>query len=368
MHVECLREETLKDVVDLIKERFGRGGLDALYRNMGNPLRRNFPVAGYIVIEKETPIAFEAVILRKVYIGVRECIGRVGGLTCIKEGAPAEAIVDIRTAEKNGLGLTGAKICLCFANSQCRETAAMSVRSRGEAGPDSCREIRERRIRKFRWFCLRVRYWLQRVRRKCFKIGLSKKTWPAFDTRSNANYAISVGNFAIRRLMGFDEAVFNGLMSRYLKTNQGLVLSRTSDELNWLFGTRVQAGSAVLLGAFDKDEIVGYIIVDGGQSARRWRIVDWFALKNDMRILEPLLSAACRFLKEKTPAITLCSEGFPTFVQPLLGKYLPHKTMRSYSVFTWGCGKDKAFREELEKIIDTPSSWFFGPYDGDACY
>ena len=369
MTIKPLTEDTLDDARSVIESRFGAGGLDALRIDMANPVRKEFPVAGHIAYKDGTPVAFEASILRRIFFKGKKFLGRVGGLSCIRKEAPLRAFLLVMAEVEAFIERMPEGCRLSFGNSLCCETAATACLydARGNV-PLSCSVYYESRIRFLPWFMLRIRYWAQRVRRKLFKIGLTEKKWPEFSTLASRGYETRCDGFQIGRLMEFREDLFNGLMKRYLETSAGLVSSRTSEELEWLFGERVRKGTAVVLGAFSGDELVGHVIVDGGVAARYWRIVDWFALRNDAKTLEALLKTVCRFLKEKTPAITLSSRGFPTFVQPIISKCLPHRTNMSYSVFSWSCGKDKSFQAELEKIIDTPSSWFFGPYDGDACY
>ena len=367
--VRPLTEETLQSAMSVVESRFGSGGINALRIDMANPIRREFPVAGHIVFKDETPVAFEASILRRMFFRGEPFLGRVGGLSCRRKNAPLRAFLFALAEVEAFVENLPHGRRLSFGNSLCRETAATACLndSCGRV-PMSCSTVLERRIRRIPWLMLRLRYWLQRVRRKLFKIGLAEKEWPEFSTLHSSGYEVQREGLRVKRLMEFRTDLFDGLMARYLETNTGLVSSRTAEELEWLFGERVRNGRAVLLGAFEKGEHVGYVIVDGGVASRHWRIVDWFALRNDVLTLEALLKTACCFLKSETPAITLSCEGFPTFVQPLISKYLPHRTTRPYSVFSWTCGKDAAFQAELEKIIDTPQSWFFSPYDGDACY
>jgi len=112
--------------------------------------------------------------------------------------------------------------------------------------------------------------------------------------------------------------------------------------------------------------IDGYIIIKSSQKAKRWMILDWFADRNNEKVLETLLSTTCVFLKKNTPAMMLEVCGFPTWIQPLLKQYLPHARQVGHNVFSWG-SSNKEFRKAIMPIIDSRKSWFFGPYDGDEC-
>ena len=122
----------------------------------------------------------------------------------------------------------------------------------------------------------------------------------------------------------------------------------------------------MLLGAFKDGKPVGYIVARSKQDAKRWQILDWFAIGNSLKTLEPLLAELCRFLKRRTSAMMLESIGFPTSVQPILKRYLPYERQTGHNAFSW-CSSNKEFQEGVLPIIDTPKSWFFGPYDGDEC-
>lgn len=348
-----------QDAKVVIIDRFGEGALRVLDLVMRNPLRKLCPDAGDIVYDNGKPVCFQACMLRRLCVGKTEIFGKVAGLTCLKNGAPAEAYIDVRIAAsrpRNGS-------VMGFGNSMNAESAYAAHRlSRKKnpttfEGPESCTRFLWRAVRPLE--CLA--YF---IRRKIFKARLPN--WKEFSTLSSANYEVKHGELVVRRLMEVKPGFFDALMAEYLKTNEGLVCSRTAEEIEWIFGERIKRGQCVLLGVFKGENPVGYIIARSKPNAKRWEIMDWFALGNNLRILEPLLAELCRFLKRKTPAMMLEVIGFPTAAQPILKRYLPHERQVGNNVFSWG-SSNKEFRESILPIIDTPKSWFFGPYDGDEC-
>lgn len=354
-----LHDETYNAAKEVVLDRFGEGAVDVLDFVMRNPLRKLCPDAGDIVYENDKPICFQACTLRRLYLGGEEIFGKVGGLTCLKKGASPEAYIDVRIAAKRPrLGSV-----IGFGNSQNAEAAYAASRLARKKnptlfeGPESCTRFLWRAVRPLE--CI-----VYFIRRKIFKAGLPE--WKEFSTLSSSDYRVSHGDLTIRRLMEVKSEFFDVLMAEYLKTNEGLVCSRTAEEVEWIFGERIKNGQCVLLGAFKDEKPVGYIIARSRQDAKRWQILDWFALENSAKILEPLLAELCRFLKRETPAMMLETIGFSSAVQPILIRHLPHKSQKGYNVFSWG-SSNKEFRDSVLPIIDSVKSWFFGPYDGDEC-
>ena len=359
METRPLVATTYEDAKAVILNRFGEGALSVLDAVMKNPMRKICEEAGDIVYDCGEPVCFQACMLRRLYFGRKEFVGKVGGLTCLKNGAPPEAYLDVRIAAKK----PRAGSVIGFGNSQNAESAYAAHRLASKKkpttfeGPESCIRYLWRAIRPID--CL-----LYFIRRKVLKRALPN--WNEFSTLSSADYEVKRGDLVVRRLMEVKPEFFDVLMAGYIKTNEGLVCSRTAEEIEWLFVERIRSGLCVALGVFEDERPVGYIIARSNAAARRWQILDWFALGNKSEYLEASLAELCVFLKRKTPAMMLESVGFPMWVQPLLMRYLPHKRELGLNTFSWG-SSDKDFRESVLPIIDSPKSWFFGPYDGDEC-
>ena len=359
METRPLSELNYNDAKSVVLNRFDEGAVRILDQIMRNPQRKICPDAGDIVYDEGVPVCFQTVMLRRVYLKAREVFGVVNGLTCLKKGAPPEAYIDLRIASRKPRGGS----MFGFGNSQNQESsfAAHRLAIKKNAtlfeGPTSCTRLL--------WLAVRpIECAMYFFRRKIVKASLPR--WKEFSTLSSVDYEVRRGDIEIRRLKEVKPEFFDVLMSRYIETNEGLVCSRTAEEIEWIFGERISSGQCVLLGAFKGGKPVGYIIARSRPDAKRWQILDWFAIENDPLMLEPLLSELCIFLKRKTPAMMLESIGFPMWVQPLLTRYLPHKLELGHNAFSWGSG-DKEFRESALSIINSPKSWFFGPYDGDEC-
>lgn len=354
IEVRPLIEDTVPDAASLVEARFGKTAKLTLGKLFRNPMRRVCSEFGDIAYEDEAPACFQACILRRLYLGHSEIVGRVAGMTCSSLSASEAAFIDVRLAAQKPRG--GCR--MAFSNSQNEKSAFVNRKLKSEhLGPASTTRYLWRAIRPLE--CLMYFVW-----RKLLKKSLP--VWRPFSTLSSANWMWKVGEIEVRRLSAVESAFFDELMKRYVAENRGLVCSRTAEEVDWIWGDRLKSGEVVVLGAFAHNVPVGYILLKSNEFAKRWVIHDWFAVGNDEGRLEILLKSALRFLRSKTPAMMLEVEGFPTWVQPLLKKYLPHVREIGHNQFSWKC-KDKEFRAELEKVIDTRDSWFFGPYDGDEC-
>lgn len=359
METKGLTEKTYDDAKAVVLDRFDESALSVLDTVMKNPMRKTCEEVGDIVYDNGVPVCFQACMLRRMYLGGKELVGKVAGLTCLKKDAAPEAYLDVRLAAKK----PRAGSVIGFGNSQNAESSyaahrlAMKKNPTTFEGPDPCMRFLWRAIRPVD--CL-----LYFIRRKVLRGALPD--WKDSSTLSSADYEAKHGDLTIRRLMDVKAEFFDELMAEYLKTNDGLVCSRTAEEVEWLFGERIKKGLCVALGVYKDEEPVGYIIARSNSFARRWQILDWFALGNKSEFLEASLAELCVFLKRNTPAMMLESVGFPMWVQPLLMRYLSHKRELGHNTFSWGCGY-KDFRESVLPIIDSPKSWFFGPYDGDEC-
>lgn len=358
LDVKPLIDETLPDAEQVVRSRFPASAIGILHKVMRNPMRKVCAEAGDIAYEDGRPIAFQAFSGREMFFGREHVRGNVGGMTVICAGASVEAMIDIgAAARKNRIGHE-----MGFGNTQCAATEKMAVKAKATLGPNSCCWYRYRPVRwlNFIWYCFS---------RKVLKRPIPD--WPDFDAFRIRDFSVRFEDGEVQRLLSFDER-FDDFWSQYVATNQGLVCSRTVEELNWIFGEEVKSGQAVILGYFTRDRLDGYVILKSGSSAgRRWQIMDWIALGNDKKILDRLLAAGCRYLRKCTPAMLVESIGYPTFVQDILKRHLPFKRFAGNNFFSYGYRKhkdgDTTFKDACESVIDTEKSWFFGPYDGDMC-
>lgn len=353
--VRPLTNETQIDAAIVVRNRFPEEAIAVLDKILSNPARNIRTEAGVIVYENNQPVCFEASILRRLYYDSQFVWGSVGGMTCIKRDAAVEALIDL----KRSVQVPTEWNKILFANSQNVESAYIAKRNKFRVmGPESCTRFRWRMIRPLE--CLA--YF---VRRKLLKGEVP--AWKDFSTLNSAGFVAKYGELTIRRLMEIKSDFYDILMTRYLERNKGLVCSRTAEEIEWIFGERIRRGESVVLGVFDDRGPFGYIVIDGKKSSKRWIILDWFAVDNDLNALESLLAVACKFLKRYTPAMLLEVCGFPLFAQSVLKKYLPHIRRLDNNTFSMGT-RDAALRERFRDMVaGRDACWFFGPYDGDAC-
>ena len=354
IEVKALTEETQGDAERVVHSRFGENGVAILRKAMRNPMRRVCVSAGDLAYEDGRPASLQGTILRKLHWCDEAIVGTVGGLTASIPGSSEAAYVDVQLASYKPKGGS----VIGFGNSANANSALVARKNKKIfLGPESCTRYLWRAIRPLE--CLS--YF---VRRKVLKSAMPR--WKPFGRLPDIAWDEECGGGRICRVREPTLEFFDVLMARYLKTNQGLVCSRTAEEIDWIFGEWIRTGEVVVLGAFDGEGPAGYILLKTDAFAKRWKIHDWFAVENRADILEPLLASACRFLKKRTPAMMLEVEGFPTWVQPMLKKYLPQVREVGFNQFSWG-SRDKEFKAKVMPIIDSPKSWFFGPYDGDEC-
>ena len=354
MYSRPLLEDTLEDAKRVFTSRFGSGSKLLDYA-MTNPVRKLCAEAGDVVYSDDgVPLGFQACILRRFYIGNESHIAACIGGTCVEKDAPVETFIDLRAAAAK----QRAGSVMGFGNSQNQASAKVAKKLKSVVeGPMSCERYLWRAVRP----CACGLYFL---RRKLLRGGMPN--WNDVSTLDSVTFSWEQGDVAIRRMMEVSSSFFDRLMNDHLKVNEGVFCSRLAEEVGWIFGERIKKGTEVLLGAYRADQPCGYIILRTDAKARRWEIHDWFALGNDEVVLERLLQAAVSFLKKCVPAMMLEVRGFPSWVQPLLRKYLPHVRNVGHNCFSWG-GAGKAFKARMLELADTEKSWFFGPYDGDEC-
>lgn len=347
--------DTREDAFGLIRGRFGESACGVAEKVLQNPAHKGGVSCGCIGYKDDRPVCMQAEMLRTMYVGMRKINGLVGGLTCkVKKGCPLSILLETI----NHAADVGQDYLIAFGNSCCGETARLNEASGDTLGPKTCTRYLWRAIRP-------VECGMYFIRRKLLKWDAPQ--WKEFSTLSSLGFEKEYAGLIIRRLIDVKPVFFDALMSEYVKTNEGVVCSRTAEEIEWIFGEHIRNGQCVLLAAFKAGKPVGYIIIKVSRTAKRCLIYDWFALKNNENTLEALLCTGCTYLKKYTPAMMLEVCGFPTWIQPLLKRYLPHERPVGNNVFAWD-SRDKTFRDNvLLPLIDSPKSWFFGPYDGDLC-
>lgn len=346
-------EATLDDALVPIRERFDEYACELARKHLLNPLRNPGADIGTIGYRKGKPVCFQVACLRRFYFQGKELLAIVGGLTCrTRKGCPPSVTFEtIERAERPRQGSV-----MSFGNTCCSETASIDAAKGGCVGPVSCSQAH--------WGIVSL------VSAAIFLIG---KKFGLFlrqhdiDTLNSIDYSLCVHGVEIKRQMDFNSFFCDELMRLHLEASKGIVCSRSAKELEWIFGGRIRSGKCVMLEGWHRGIPCGYIVLAINSNRQRGHILDWFAAGNDDSVLEALLVAAMRFLKKNTWVAALEVVGFPTFVQPLIAKYLPHVVELKHNRFSWGVGSAE-LREKIVNVIDSPASWFFGPYDGDGCF
>lgn len=359
MKTEFLTPDNLNDAKEVIRNRFDESCCDLLEKELRNPALKLYPESGEIVYGDDgKPIAFQANIPRRIFLGQKEFVGMVGGLTCLKKNSPPEAFIDLRAASnyhfKNGI--------MIFSNTSCKEMAATHARLLKKKNTLACNSIPS---------YARLRIGLIHPLRMAFNIIQNKimrnvrRGFLTFTTLDSKDFSVMRKTVTFERYMTFPEDFFDRLMKAYLRKNKGLLCSRSAEELRWVFQETVSSGQSILICASENDIPLGYIIVKINFARCRCQIVDWFALENDLWLLESLVQVMKRYLRQHTPLLAIETFGFPTFVQPIISRHFPIERKLGHNMFAWRVKRE--LRDEILKMADTTDSWFFGPYDGDGC-
>lgn len=312
-------EDTRQDAFAVISDRFSPKDCRIAEKYLQNPLLSNGG-AGDVAYEHDKPVGFQAAIRRRLYLGKTQLIGVVGGMLAMQEKASPVLLVNLMkatVAPRDGSSFFYANTANITSMKMNRMLGVKGT------GPATCERTRFAVVFVpwgFRWMC----------------------------TRPHA-----------RRLYDIDPKIFDGFWNSYLATNKGLVSSRTSEELTWIFGDRLKTGEIALLGEFKEQSLLGYIVLKVNSNRRRVLIIDWIALKNDKQVLDSLLVSAVRFARRETNAIFLESIGFPSFSEDISRRRLGWVRKARNNTFIW---KFPDGRTEIPA-----ESWFFGPYDGDRC-
>lgn len=353
IEVRELTEETVGDAQSVILSRFSTNALGVLHKVMSNPLRDEHRGRGDILYVDGKPVAFRAAMRRKMFLGKRQILGRVRGLTCRLKDSPKNSIsLLVEAQKKNRRGCS-----IAISNTQCVPTERRAVQNGALLGPESCARYLWRAVRP--WACL-----IYFLRRRVFRLEPRKQV--DFSTMGTIGYRRACRKFVFKRLTITDLSFFDRLMDSYLKTNSGLVSSRTGEEISWIYGERLKSGEVVIIGMEQAGSPLGYILLQSDKKARRWLIGDMFVLDNRKEFIDDLLAEGCLFLRRHTPAMLLESIGFPMMVQPVIRKWLPFRRScpANYDSFNFLSETDS---KRNNSLVLSDKSWFFGPYDGDMC-
>ena len=153
----------------------------------------------------------------------------------------------------------------------------------------------------------------------------------------------------------FEQIKSSDFWMRYLESCRGVVLDRTPERIERLFGAAIREKRAAVVIVKEKGQIVGYAVLHAVEvpklHARRFKIVDLIALRNDRRVLRRLV-AKCKWYAAAHGGIVLEYVGACDVFR--------WKRKALSNTFIWSCGDDL-----VAKALEDETTWFFGPYDGD---
>ena len=347
-------EATLDDALDIVRDRFDESACRQVRKLLDNPMRRICPDVGDVAYEENRPVAFQAAVPRRGYVRDKPFLGIAGGLLTSKRGTSPVSVFSLM--ERTNAPRHGSVVV--FGNT----AIPVSMKLNRLLGVDGvgCPSCGIVRFAVLRWggfidFCLHGRVPSLFV---CLFNCLGFLLSPLFYRKERSN---TVGV----RLDTFDPKQFDEFWANYLKKNDGVVLSRTAEELIWMFGEDVTAGRNLLFGRKDGDRLCGYIVVRAMNAARtRWMVADWIALGNDRDILSDLLRDAVCGLRQMRSAAFLECIGFRMDVQDIIRRHLPFSRRAPNNSTNY-----KAHTPEMKHALEDADKvgWFFGPYDGDRC-
>ena len=352
--IRLFDETTLDDALSVVRDRFNESACHQVRKLLTNPLRCICPDVGDVAYERNQPVVFQAAVPRRGYVCDKPFLGIAGGLLASKKGTSPVLLISLM--EKTNAPRHGSVVV--FGNTAIPVSMKLN-RMLGVDG-EGCPSCGIVRFSVLKWggfvnFCLHGRLpsflvyfvnWVGTISNLLFYRRTRSKT---------------IGS----RLDSFDQELFDTFWAAYLKTNDGVVLSRTSEELEWLFADDLPRGRNVLLVRKDGDCLCGYIVLRAKDIGRtRWMVADWIALGNDKAVLSDLLRDAVRFLRKVPSAAFLECIGFRMDVQDVIHRHLPFSRMAPNNSTNY-----KAHTPEMKKALESAdlSGWFFGPYDGDRC-
>ncbi len=352
--IRFFNEETLDDVLDVVRDRFDESACQQVRKLLNNPLRRICPETGDVAYEDGRPVVFQAAVPRRGFVGAKQFLGIASALLVSRHGASPVSLISLM--ERTNLPRHGSVVA--FSNT----AIPVSMKLGRMLGVDGvgCPSCGIVRFAVLRWggflkFCLHgcLPSFLVHI----FNwIGFLVR--PLFFRRKRSRTVVV-------RLRALDPKVFDEFWVDYLKTNEGVVLSRTAEELEWMFGKDVATGRNLLFSCQDGARLCGYIVLRAMNTERtRWMVADWIAIGNDRDLLSDLLLGAISGLRQISSATFLECIGFRMDVQDVIHRHLPFLRQAPNNSTTY-----KAHTLEMRQALEKAdrSGWFFGPYDGDRC-
>lgn len=348
-----LTSANLSTALEVVRECFGGDGaclqVKRAFDNPDVPMNMS---PGDVAVENGKVLGCQIGYPKFVYFGKTKFLCSTAGCLCLKPGISPVVLLDL--IERTMTHRTGK---FYFVNTACNAAGKTNELLGAKWGPNTFEYTRFGVVNK-------LKAGLFIFKRKILKVKtVGKKVLVPLNKTYNKN----IYGKTISRFSSINSEVFDVFWEKYVNSNEGVVSSRSSADLCWMFGERLSMGEVLGLGCYCDEKMYGYIILSQSDSYgdMRWEIADMIAINNNVEIIDSLLKGAVNFLRKHTAAQMLESTGFPTWIQPVLSKYMPHKRPQGRQPALYRF-LDKVLADEWEEKLDCQQSWFWGPYDGDA--
>ena len=348
--------DRLEDAKAVVTNVFGASVCRILDQVLSNPLLRKIDNAnaGEVVYVNGRPEGFNAVVLRKLFLGKQQMFGSIGSTLGLTDVARKEMVAFDLLAKvvKPRLGSV-----IFFGNSANKDGMRIN-RALGMTGqaPKSCAEKKIAVLRplRFAWYLVRSKVFRGKGYSVCHKINV------------RIDKQLTINGCTFRFASSFFVGEFDEFWNDYVKHNDGLVCSRTGEELDWIFGYRLSTGRAVCVEMVNKTKMVGYIIFTVDNSGKVWNVGDMIVMSNDKSMLDLLLKGGLKLLKAATSVVHCTISGFADCFQSIIEKHFSISRALTNNQFAWKIQDPKVLDVEYQ-LLNSEKSWFFGPYDGDIC-
>ena len=351
-----LTEETAEDFKMVVRTRFSPAVERQVDTLLANPLREYCDSVGDIAYENGEPACVQGIMLRKVYYKQTPYLVLNGSMFAKMPNASPVSVFGVMTrtlAPRGG-------VVMWFGNTGIKSSLAISevvpVAQKFMKGPKSWCGQRVALIRPISALWMRFRS--NHPRLPAFH-------WDDWDFPVLPYFRKLRYGGRIERCDEISNNEFEPFWEQLLAANEGLISSRTPDELRWMFGARLKEGRIVMLTLRECEALMGYVVIRCLDSAGKcWSVVDLIAEGNAPSRLQTLLREAVRYLRCVTPAMELVIAGFPSWVQPVIARVFRYNVKSEFNPSAFALYDSSPF--DISQFVDARKGWFAGPVDGDA--
>lgn len=331
-------EENYPDACKIIEQVFSRGAVRIIDLGLKNPAKDLVAEAGNgeVVYEDGEPVGFHAAFPRRMYYKQTPFVYISGSTIGVLKTAKTPFLAIQILKKTQMVPRAGSLLFVGNTINKNRMNLNKILRSKYK-GPQQCAEKRLMRVGLIKFY----RYMLETkiLKRK------STTTWRGAATC-------------------IDAARMDDFWARYLKTNRGVTASRTSQELDWLFGERLEKGRAAIVELVENGMLAGYAVLASSVDGKRWRLMDAIVLENNLARLERLFLNVKAFLKT-TPAVLCETTGYCDAAQGVIARAFPVKRRLANNEYFIHFQTNAAEQIPIERL-NSLDSWLFGCYEGDA--